>query len=126
MFRGLSVFQIFEAFQHQRSTIDCSISSPVSACTHATFESDEYSSRAGSALSYAAALMGLRCVIFWVRAVYNWKTDRRTLMKLMGADIYASPSKETTIGKTVLTKNANHQGSLGIAVEEDLNLTTQQ
>jgi predicted alternative tryptophan synthase beta-subunit len=47
-------------------------------------------------------------------------------MKLMGADIYASPSKETTIGKTVLTKNANHQGSLGIAVEEDLNLTTQQ
>ena len=80
----------------------------------------------GSALSYAAALMGLKCVIFWVRAVYNWKTDRRTLMKLMGADIYASPSKETTIGKTVLTKNANHQGSLGIAVEEDLNLTTQQ
>jgi tryptophan synthase beta chain len=74
----------------------------------------------GSALSYAAALMGLKCVIFWVRAVYNWKTDRRTLMKLMGADVYASPSKETRIGRTLLTENANHQGSLGIAVSEGL------
>ncbi|MEM3696287.1 MAG: TrpB-like pyridoxal phosphate-dependent enzyme [Candidatus Bathyarchaeia archaeon] len=74
----------------------------------------------GSALSYAAAIMGLRCVIFWVRAVYNWKTDRRTLMKLMGADVYASPSKETNIGKTLLAKDLNHQGSLGIAVSEGL------
>jgi tryptophan synthase beta chain len=74
----------------------------------------------GSALSYASALMGLRCVIFWVRAVYNWKTDRRTLMKLMGAEVYASPSKETNIGKTLLAKDLNHQGSLGIAVSEGL------
>ncbi|MGQ9530246.1 MAG: TrpB-like pyridoxal phosphate-dependent enzyme [Candidatus Bathycorpusculaceae bacterium] len=74
----------------------------------------------GSALSYAAALMGLRCVIFWVRAVYNWKTDRRTLMKLMGAEVHASPSKETNIGRTFLAENSNHQGSLGIAVSEGL------
>ncbi|MGB9778278.1 MAG: TrpB-like pyridoxal phosphate-dependent enzyme [Candidatus Bathyarchaeales archaeon] len=74
----------------------------------------------GSALSYAAALMGLKCVIFWVRAVYNWKTDRRTLMKLMGAHVYASPSKETNIGRTLLAKDLNHQGSLGIAVSEGL------
>jgi tryptophan synthase beta chain len=74
----------------------------------------------GSALSYAAALMGLKCVIFWVRAVYNWKTDRRTLMKLMGAEVHASPSKETNIGKTLLAKDLNHQGSLGIAVSEGL------
>ncbi|MEM3760375.1 MAG: TrpB-like pyridoxal phosphate-dependent enzyme [Candidatus Bathyarchaeia archaeon] len=74
----------------------------------------------GSALSYAAVLMGLKCVIFWVRAVYNWKTDRRTLMKLMGAEVHASPSKETNIGKTLLAKDLNHQGSLGIAVSEGL------
>jgi len=74
----------------------------------------------GSALSYAATIMGLDCVVFWVRAVYNWKTDRRTLMKLMGAEVYASPSKETNIGQTLLTKNSNHQGSLGIAVSEGL------
>ena len=74
----------------------------------------------GSALSYAATVMGIDCVVFWVRAVYNWKTDRRTLMKLMGAEVYASPSKETNIGQTLLTKNSNHQGSLGIAVSEGL------
>jgi tryptophan synthase beta chain len=74
----------------------------------------------GSALSYAATLMGLDCVVFWVRAVYDWKTDRRTLMKLMGAEVYASPSKETNTGQTLLAKNPNNQGSLGIAVSEGL------
>lgn len=74
----------------------------------------------GSALAYAATVMGLDCVVFWVRAVYNWKTDRRTLMKLMGAEVYASPSKETNIGQTLLARNSNHQGSLGIAVSEGL------
>jgi len=74
----------------------------------------------GSALSYAATVMGLDCVVFWVRAVYNWKTDRRTLMKLMGAEVYASPSKETNIGQTLLAKNSSHEGSLGIAVSEGL------
>jgi len=74
----------------------------------------------GSALSYAASIMGLKCVVFWVRAVYDWKNERRTLMKLLGAEVYASPSKETSIGRTLLAQNANHQGSLGIAVSEGL------
>jgi len=74
----------------------------------------------GSALSYAASLMGLDCVVFWVRAVYNWKSDRRTLMKLFGADVYASPSKETNVGQSLLAKDGNHPGSLGIAVSEGL------
>ncbi|MEM2117555.1 MAG: TrpB-like pyridoxal phosphate-dependent enzyme [Candidatus Bathyarchaeia archaeon] len=74
----------------------------------------------GSALSYAASVMGLKCVVFWVRAVYDWKTERRTLMKLLGAEVHASPSKETSIGRTLLMQNSNHQGSLGIAVSEGL------
>jgi tryptophan synthase beta chain len=77
----------------------------------------------GSALSYAATVIGLDCVVFWVRAVYDWKTDRRTLMKLMGAEVHASPSKETNIGQTLLAKNSDHQGSLGIAVSEGLEYT---
>jgi len=77
----------------------------------------------GSALSYAAKLMDLDCVVFWVRAVYNWKTDRRTYMKLLGATVHASPSKETKIGRELLAKDANHQGSLGIAVSEGLEYT---
>jgi tryptophan synthase beta chain len=74
----------------------------------------------GSALSYAARLMGLECVVFWVRAVYGWKTDRRTFMKLLGATVHASPSKETKIGRELLAKDSNHPGSLGIAVSEGL------
>jgi tryptophan synthase beta chain len=74
----------------------------------------------GSALSYAASIMGLKCVVFWVRAVYDWKNERHTLMKLLGAEVHASPSKETSIGRTLLAQNPNHQGSLGIAVSEGL------
>ena len=77
----------------------------------------------GSALSYAASLMGQKCVVFWVRAVYNWKTDRRTLMNLLGAEVYASPSRETTVGRQLLSQNPVHQGSLGIAVSEGLEYT---
>ena len=74
----------------------------------------------GTALSYAASLMKLGCVVFWVRSVYDWKADRRTLMKLLGAKVHASPSEETRTGKELLAKNPNHQGSLGIAVSEGL------
>jgi len=64
--------------------------------------------------------MGLDCVVFWVRAVYGWKSDRRTFMKLLNASVHASPSKETRIGQELLAKDANHPGSLGIAVSEGL------
>jgi tryptophan synthase beta chain len=74
----------------------------------------------GSALAYSSALMGLDCVVFWVRNVYDWKTDRRTLIKLLGAKVHASPSKETNTGRKLLAQNPNHPGSLGIAVSEGL------
>ncbi|MGB9135126.1 MAG: TrpB-like pyridoxal phosphate-dependent enzyme [Candidatus Bathyarchaeia archaeon] len=74
----------------------------------------------GSALSYAARLMDLDCVVFWVRAVSSWKSDRRTFMKLLGATVHPSPSNETKVGQELLAKDANHPGSLGIAVSEGL------
>lgn len=77
----------------------------------------------GTALSYAARLMDLDCVVFWVRSVYDWKTDRRTLMKLFGATVNASPSEYTKIGRDILSKDPNHPGSLGIAVSEGLEYT---
>ncbi|MEM3730216.1 MAG: TrpB-like pyridoxal phosphate-dependent enzyme [Candidatus Bathyarchaeia archaeon] len=74
----------------------------------------------GTALAYAARLLDLDCVIFWVKSVYDWKVDRRTLMKLLGAKVYSSPSKETEIGRKTLLKNSEHPGSLGIAISEGL------
>jgi len=77
----------------------------------------------GTALAYAARLLDLECVIFWVKSVYDWKVDRRTLMKLLGAKVYSSPSNETKTGREVLAKNPNHPGSLGIAISEGLEYT---
>ncbi|MFQ6082065.1 MAG: TrpB-like pyridoxal phosphate-dependent enzyme [Candidatus Aminicenantia bacterium] len=74
----------------------------------------------GTALAYAAALTDMRCIIYWVRAVYNWKAARRALMELFGAEIYASPSDRTKIGKELLSKDSHHPGSLGIAISEGL------
>lgn len=74
----------------------------------------------GTALAYAASLAGLKCTIYWVRAVYNWKVERRNLMSLYGAEVFASPSNRTKAGKVLYEKNHAHPGSLGIAVSEGL------
>lgn len=74
----------------------------------------------GTALAYAASLMGLKCVIFWVRSVYDWKPERRALMQLYGGTVHPSPSHETQVGRELLDKNPDQAGSLGIAVSEGL------
>ena len=77
----------------------------------------------GTALSYAAALLGLKTVVFWVRAVYDWKPERRLLMQMYGARVYASPSGQTAFGRKLLSADQKHPGSLGIAVSEGLEYT---
>ena len=67
--------------------------------------------------------MGLRSVVFWVRDVYEWKTERRILMKLYGAEVHASPSGKTAFGRKLLKSDPKHPGSLGIAVSEGLEYT---
>src|SRR6058998_1109715 len=74
----------------------------------------------GTALAYAASLVGLKTTIYWVRAVYDWKAERRAFMRLYGAEVHASPSKETNVGRALLKQNPRHPGSLGIAVSEGL------
>jgi tryptophan synthase beta chain len=77
----------------------------------------------GTALAYAASLLGLKTAVFWVRAVYDWKTERKLLMQLYGAKVYASPSDQTKFGKKLLSEDPRHPGSLGIAVSEGLEYT---
>lgn len=74
----------------------------------------------GTALAYASALTGLKCKVFWVRSVYNWKKDRLSYMELLGAEVHASPSPHTKVGKELYDKNPEHVGSLGIAISEGL------
>jgi tryptophan synthase beta chain len=77
----------------------------------------------GTALAYAAKLLGLECVVFWVRSVYDWKTERKTMMTLLGAKVFASPSKETEMGREILSREPKSPGSLGIAISEGLEYT---
>lgn len=74
----------------------------------------------GSALSFAARLVGLKATVYWVRAVYQWKEARRQLMELYGAKVFASPSQNTQVGRKLLKENSEHPGSLGIAISEGL------
>jgi tryptophan synthase beta chain len=45
------------------------------------------------------------------------------MMKLLGAKVYSSPSKETKTGREILSKDPNSPGSLGIAISEGLEYT---
>lgn len=72
----------------------------------------------GTALAYACSMLNLNLDVYWVKAASSWKEDRRNLMQILGAKVYDSPSRKTKIGKQILKKNPEHQGSLGIAIAE--------
>ena len=74
----------------------------------------------GTALSYVCALLDVECTVYWVRAVHDWKHERKTLMQMYGADVHASPSPKTKTGKSLYDKDPKHPGSLAIAISEGL------
>lgn len=74
----------------------------------------------GSALSIASNFFGLKTKVFMVRVSYNQKPYRKIIMRLFGADVFASPSPETEFGRKLLAENPDHPGSLGIAISEAL------
>jgi len=72
----------------------------------------------GSALAFACAQYGLDCEIWMVRASYDQKPHRRTLMQTYGATVHPSPSRATNAGLKVLADDPDSTGSLGIAISE--------
>lgn len=72
----------------------------------------------GSALSFACQLFDLECKVYMVRVSYHQKPYRRVLMETWGASVVPSPSPETPMGKAFLEQDAEHPGSLGIAISE--------
>ncbi len=72
----------------------------------------------GSALAFAGSLFGLEVKVFMVRASYDQKPYRRILMETYGANVVASPSRDTGYGSGVLAKDPDHTGSLGMAISE--------
>ncbi len=76
----------------------------------------------GCALSYAAKLFGLEAAVYQVKISYEQKPYRRSIMQTFGAQVTPSPSMSTRAGKNILTKCPNHQGSLGTAISEAVEL----
>ncbi len=76
----------------------------------------------GTALSYAARLFGLEAAVYQVKISYEQKPYRRSIMQVYGAQVTPSPSMSTRAGKDILTVDPNHQGSLGTAISEAVEL----
>jgi tryptophan synthase beta chain len=72
----------------------------------------------GTALSFACSVFGLNCRVFMVKVSFDQKPSRRTMMRIWGAEIFASPSTETAAGREVLARDPECPGSLGIAISE--------
>jgi tryptophan synthase beta chain len=80
----------------------------------------------GSSLAFAGALFGLEVQVFMVRVSYQQKPYRRALMETYGASCIASPSAETQSGRAILARDADHPGSLGIAISEAVEVAVQR
>ena len=76
----------------------------------------------GAALSYAAKVFGLEAAVYQVKISYEQKPYRKSIMQVFGALVTPSPSMSTRAGKDILTKYPNHQGSLGTAISEAVEL----
>ncbi|MCQ2149018.1 MAG: TrpB-like pyridoxal phosphate-dependent enzyme [Bacteroidales bacterium] len=76
----------------------------------------------GTALAYSARLFGMDSAVYQVKVSYEQKPYRRNMMQVFGAQVTPSPSMSTRAGKNILTVNPNHQGSLGTAISEAIEL----
>lgn len=72
----------------------------------------------GSALSFGCNLFGLKCTVYMVKVSYQQKPYRRILMETWGSEVHPSPSNLTNTGKSILEKDPECTGSLGIAISE--------
>ena len=72
----------------------------------------------GASLSFAAALLGLTCEVWQVRASYDAKPYRRMQMETYGSVCHSSPSELTEAGRAMREAYPDTTGSLGMAISE--------
>ncbi|MCX6773002.1 MAG: TrpB-like pyridoxal phosphate-dependent enzyme, partial [Candidatus Micrarchaeota archaeon] len=72
----------------------------------------------GTALAYSTMLFGMKCEVYMVKVSFDQKPYRKIMIETYGAKIHASPSVHTQYGKSVLAKQPDHSGSLGVAISE--------
>jgi tryptophan synthase beta chain len=72
----------------------------------------------GSALAMGCNFFGIDLEVYMVKVSYQQKPYRRVLMENFGAKVYASPTDRTEFGRSLLKKDPQNGGSLGIAISE--------
>ena len=72
----------------------------------------------GSGLAFGCCLFGLECTVYMVRISYEQKPYRKILMQTWGAEVYPSPTNLTNAGRSILEKDPDSTGSLGMAISE--------
>jgi tryptophan synthase beta chain len=77
----------------------------------------------GSALAYAGSRFGIETRIFMVRSSFRQKPGRRVIMEMFGGTVLESPSPTTKAGRKFYDQDAEHPGSLGIAISEAVEVT---
>jgi tryptophan synthase beta chain len=79
----------------------------------------------GTALAFACAQYDLECEVWQVRASYDQKPYRRTMIETFGGTVHPSPSDLTNSGRTILAQDPSSTGSLGIAISEAVEVAAQ-
>jgi tryptophan synthase beta chain len=72
----------------------------------------------GSALAMAGTFFGVDVEVFMVKVSYFQKPYRRIIMQSYGATVHPSPTDLTDAGRSILAKDPENMGSLGIAISE--------
>ena len=79
----------------------------------------------GTALAFACSQYDLECEVWQVRASYDQKPYRRTMIETFGGIVHPSPSDLTKAGRTILDQDPHSTGSLGIAISEAVEVAAQ-
>lgn len=72
----------------------------------------------GTSLAMACNFFGMDLEVYMVKVSYQQKPYRRIFMETYGAQVFASPSERTDYGRSLLAKDPENNGSLGIAISE--------
>ncbi len=78
----------------------------------------------GTALAEACSYFGMDLTVFMVKASYNQKPYRKAIIQTFGANVIASPSDTTRVGRSILATDPDTTGSLGCAISEAVEKST--
>jgi len=72
----------------------------------------------GTALAMACNFFGIDLEVYMVNVSYHHKPYRRVMMETFGAQVFPSPTDRTEYGRSLLAKDPDASGSLGVAISE--------